>query len=149
MRSRSTELIAESAAHEDLTMSVPPNDVTAAPPPPAGTPSAEERQWALFAHLSALVGYIIPFGSIIGPLLIWQIKKNQMPFVDDQGKEALNFQITMAIAAIVCIVLMLVLIGFLLIWIVGILDLIFIVIAAIAANNGQAYRYPFNLRLIK
>jgi len=72
-----------------------------------------------------------------------------MPFVDDQGKEALNFQITMAIAAIVCIVLMLVLIGFLLIWIVGILDLIFIVIAAIAANNGQAYRYPFNLRLIK
>ena len=142
-------LMAEFATHEDPTMSVPPNDVTAAPPPPSGTPSAEERQWALFAHLSALVGYIIPFGSIIGPLVIWQIKKNEMPFVDDQGKEALNFQITMAIAAIVCIVLMLVLIGFLLIWIVGILDLIFIVIAAIAANNGQAYRYPFNLRLIK
>ena len=118
-------------------------------PPPAGTPGNEEKQWALFAHLSALIGYVIPFGSIIGPLIIWQVKKNEMPFVDDQGKEALNFQITMAIAAIVCIVLMLVLIGFLLIWIVGILDLIFIVIAAIAANNGQAYRYPFNLRLIK
>jgi uncharacterized Tic20 family protein len=99
--------------------------------------------------LSALVGYIIPFGSIIGPLIIWQIKKNEMPFVDDQGKEALNFQITMAIAVIVCIVLMLILIGFLLIWIVGIVDLIFIVIAAISANNGQAYRYPLNLRLIK
>ena len=128
-------------------MSVPPSDMTT--PPPAGTPSNDEKQWALFAHLSALIGYIIPFGSIIGPLIIWQVKKNEMPFVDDQGKEALNFQITMAIAAIVCIVLMLVLIGFLLIWIVGILDLIFIVIAAIAANNGQAYRYPFNLRLIK
>ena len=128
-------------------MSVPPSDVIT--PPPAGTPSNEEKQWALFAHLSALIGYVIPFGSIIGPLIIWQVKKNEMPFVDDQGKEALNFQITMVIAAIVCIVLMLVLIGFLLIWIVGILDLIFIVVAAIAANNGQAYRYPFNLRLIK
>jgi len=128
-------------------MSIPPSDVST--PPPAGTPDNEEKQWALFAHLSALIGYVIPFGSIIGPLIIWQVKKNEMPFVDDQGKEALNFQITMAIAAIVCIVLMLVLIGFLLIWIVGILDLIFIVIAAIAANNGQAYRYPFNLRLIK
>ncbi len=130
-------------------MSVPPNDVISPPPPPAGTPSAEEKQWALFAHLSALIGYIIPFGSIIGPLVIWQIKKNEMPFVDDQGKEALNFQITVAIAAIVCIVLMLVLIGILLFWILAIANLVFIVMAAIAANNGQAYRYPVCLRLIK
>lgn len=130
-------------------MSVPLNDVTAPPPAPAGTPSAEEKQWALFAHLSALIGYLIPFGSIIGPLIIWQIKKNEMPFVDDQGKEALNFQITMAIAAVICIVLMVVLIGFLLIWIVALVDLVFIIIAAIAANNGQAYRYPVCLRLIK
>lgn len=130
-------------------MSVPLNDVTAPPPAPAGTPSAEEKQWALFAHLSALVGYLIPFGSIIGPLIIWQIKKNEMPFVDDQGKEALNFQITMAIAAVISIVLMVVLIGFLLIWIVALVDLVFIIIAAIAANNGQAYRYPVCLRLIK
>src|SRR5882762_7660874 len=101
-------------------MSVPPIDLTTPPPPPAGTPSAEEKQWALFAHLSALIGYIIPFGSIIGPLIIWQIKKNEMPFVDDQGKEALNFQITVALAVLGCFVLMLVLIGFLLIWIVGI-----------------------------
>ena len=130
-------------------MSVPSSDVTAPPPAPSGVPSNEEKQWALFAHLSALVGYIIPFGSIIGPLIIWQVKKNEMPFVDDQGKEALNFQITMAIAALICIVLMLVLIGLLLIWIVGAVDLIFIVVAAISANNGQAYRYPFNLRLVK
>ena len=130
-------------------MSVPQNDVMSPSPPPAGAPGNEQKQWAMFTHLSALFGYIIPFGSIIAPLVMWQLKKNEMPFVDDQGKEALNFQITMAIAAIICIVLMLVLIGFLLIWIVGILDLIFIVIAAIAANNGEAYRYPVNLRLIK
>jgi uncharacterized Tic20 family protein len=130
-------------------MSVPPSDMSTPPPPSSASPSAEEKQWALFAHLSALIGFIIPFGSIIGPLIIWQIKKNEMPFVDDQGKEALNFQITMAIAVIVCIVLMVVLIGFLLIWIVGLLDLIFIIIAALAANNGQAYRYPITLRLVK
>ena len=129
-------------------MSVPPNDVTT-PPPPAGTPSAEEKQWALFAHLSALVGYIIPFGSILGPLIIWQIKKNEMPFVDDQGKEALNFQISVAIAAVVCIILIFILIGIFMLWILAIVDLVFIIIAAIAASNGQAYRYPINLRLIK
>jgi len=129
-------------------MSVP-NDVMPPPPPPAGSPSAEEKQWALFAHLSALIGYIIPFGSIIGPLVIWQIKKNEMPFVDDQGKEALNFQITVAILAIICILLILILIGFLLLWALAIVDLIFIVIAGIAASNGQAYRYPFAFRFIK
>ena len=128
-------------------MSVPPNEVSA--PTPPGSPSAEEKQWAMFAHLSALVGYIIPFGSIIGPLIIWQIKKNEMPFVDDQGKEALNFQITVLIIAIVCILLILILIGILLLWALAIADLVFIIIAALAANNGQAYRYPFAIRLIK
>ena len=123
-------------------MSVP-NDTATPPAPPAGSPSAEEKQWALFAHLSA------PFGSIIGPLVIWQIKKNEMPFVDDQGKEALNFQITICILAIICILLILILIGILLLWVLAIVNLIFIVLASIAASNGQAYRYPFAFRFIK
>lgn len=130
-------------------MSVPPSDVATPPPPSSGTPSAEEKQWAMFAHLSALVGYIIPFGSVIGPLVIWQIKKNEMPFVDDQGKEALNFQITVIILAIIAIILILILIGFLLLWALALADLVFIVVAAIAANNGQRYRYPFAFRFIK
>ena len=129
-------------------MSVP-NDAMTPPPAPTGTPGAEEKQWALFAHLSALIGYIIPFGSIIGPLVIWQLKKNEMPFVDDQGKEALNFQITVAIIAIICFVLILILIGILLLWALALANLVFIIIAALAANNGQAYRYPFAFRFIK
>ncbi|HRQ65951.1 MAG TPA: DUF4870 domain-containing protein [Xanthomonadaceae bacterium] len=117
---------------------------------PAGdTPSAEERQWALFAHLSALSGFLIPFGSIIGPLIIWQVKKNEMPFVDDQGKEALNFQITVFIAVLACIPLMLVLIGFLLVALVALAALVFTVIGGINASNGERYRYPVTLRLIK
>jgi uncharacterized protein len=130
-------------------MSVPPIDVAAPPPPPTGTPSADAKQWAMFAHLAGLAGYVIPFGSILGPLIIWQIKKNEFAFVDDQGKEALNFQITVAIAAVVCFVLMFVLIGLLLLPILLIGDLVFLILAAIAANNGQAYRYPISIRLIK
>lgn len=108
----------------------------------------EERQWAFFAHLSALSGLIIPFGNLLGPLIIWQIKKDAMPFVDDQGKEALNFQITVALALLVSIVLLVVLIGFVLLPVIAIGALILTVIAAVKANNGEAFRYPFTLRLI-
>lgn len=132
-------------------MSVPPESVI--PPPPSeplatGAPSAEERQWAMFAHLSALAGLLIPFGSIIGPLVIWLIKKDTMPFVNDQGKEALNFNITVAIAAIVCWVLIFVLIGFLLLPALVIAWLVFVILGTIKANEGTSYRYPFTLRLI-
>ena len=136
-------------------MSVPPNNVTAAPPPPAGTPSAEERQWAMFAHLSALSACVTGIGAIVGPLVIWQIKKNEMPFVDDQGKEATNFNITMLI---ICVALWIftiitfgigILITFPAFVLVGLAWLIFTIIAGIKANEGVAYRYPFAIRLIK
>ena len=132
-------------------MSVPPESVIPPPPsepPMAGAPSAEERQWAMFAHLSALVGVIIPLGSIIGPLVIWLIKKDTMPFVNDQGKEALNFNITVAIAAIVGWILCFILIGFLVLAVLAIGWLVFVIIATIKANEGTTYRYPFALRLV-
>jgi uncharacterized protein len=133
-------------------MSVPPESVTPPPPPPSDPvtvgPSAEERPWAMFAHLSALAGLVMPFGSIIGPLVIWLIKKDTMPFVNDQGKEALNFNITVAIAAIVCGLLCIVLIGFLLLPVLVILWLVFVIVGTIKANEGTLYRYPFALRLI-
>src|SRR5690606_32342629 len=114
----------------------------AAPPPPSGAPSNEERQWALFTHLSALAGFIIPFGNLLGPLVMWQVKKNEMPFVDDQGKEALNFQITVTLAMIVSLILTLVLIGILLMFVVGTGALVLTILAAIKANNGEYSRYP-------
>ncbi|MEZ5464417.1 MAG: DUF4870 domain-containing protein [Lysobacteraceae bacterium] len=128
----------------------------AAPPPPeapaapaAGEVSQDQRQFAMFTHLSALCGIIIPFGNLIGPLIMWQIKKNEMPFVDDQGKEAVNFQITITIAMLICFVLIFVFIGILLMPIVGLFALIFTIIAGIKANEGTAYRYPATIRLIK
>ncbi len=132
-------------------MSVPPESVIPPPPsttPTAGAPGAEERQWAMFAHLSALFGVIIPLGSIIGPLVIWLIKKDTMPFVNEQGKEALNFNITVAIAALVGWLLCFILIGFVLLPLLAIAWLVFVIIGTIKANEGTAYRYPFALRLV-
>lgn len=125
------------------------SDIPVPPPPMSAGPTAEEKQWAMFAHLSALSGLIIPFGNFLGPLIVWQIKKGELPFVDDQGKEALNFQITVFIALLICFVLTFVLIGLLLMPIVGIAALVFTILAGIKANNGETYRYPFTLRLIK
>ena len=115
----------------------------------AKPPSNEEKQWAMFAHLAALLGFLIPFGNLIGPLIVWLMKRNEMPFVDDQGKESLNFQITVFIAVIVSVLAMLVLIGFVLIFVVGIGALVLTIMAGIKANNGETYRYPFTLRLLK
>lgn len=117
--------------------------------PAGGAPTADERQWGLIAHLSALVGFIIPFGNIIGPLIVWQIKKAEMPFVDDQGKEALNFQITVAIAVLVCVLLFVIFIGVLLLPLVALVALVLTVVAAVKANGGEYYRYPMTLRLVK
>ena len=109
----------------------------------------EERTWGMFCHLIVFAGFIIPFASIIGPLVIWIIKKDDMPFVEDQGKESLNFQITMMLATIVSALLMFVLIGFLLIFVVLIFQFILIIIASIKANEGVYYRYPLSIRFIK
>ena len=102
----------------------------------------------MFAHLSALSGAIIPFGNIIGPLVVWQIKRDLDPFVDAQGKEAVNFQISVTLAGLVCVPLMLILIGFPLLALVTIGALVLTIIAGIKANEGQAYRYPFCWRPI-
>jgi len=112
-------------------------------------PEKEERTWGMFCHLIVFTGFIIPFASIIGPLVIWMIKRDEMPFVDDQGKESLNFQITIMLAMIASGILMFVLIGFVLIFVVVIFQFIMIIIASIKANEGVYYRYPMCIRLIK
>jgi uncharacterized Tic20 family protein len=112
--------------------------------------SKDEQNWAMICHLSALAGFVIPFGNLIGPLVVWLMKKDTMPLVDQHGKEALNFQITVTIAALVCVLLMLVIIGVFLIFIVGIGALVMTIIAGIKVANGNLdYKYPFALRLIK
>jgi uncharacterized Tic20 family protein len=109
----------------------------------------DDRTWAMLCHLSALAGFVVPFGSIIGPLIVWLIKKDEMPIVDEHGKKALNFQITMAIAYLVCFLLIFAVIGLILLPIVAIFSLVMVVIASIKANEGKEFNYPFSLNLIK
>jgi uncharacterized Tic20 family protein len=137
------------------------NETATAPPPAASAPSDEEKKWALFAHLSILVGGLVTwgwaasFGSFVGPLIIWLIQKDKMPFVADQAKEALNFGITLTIACFVLLMLTIFSLGIgALITIpafvvIGFAALILVVIAGIKANEGVAYRYPITLRLVK
>lgn len=126
--------------------------------PPAqdqGIP-VQQRQWAMFAHLSALTGLFTGgLGCILGPLIIWLVQKDTMPFVGDRAKEALNFNITVGIVTlglmVVGTVLLVVLIGFLFYFAafaVGIYWLVMTIIATIKSNEGVAYRYPMTLRLV-
>ncbi|WLH12646.1 DUF4870 domain-containing protein [Pseudomonas hefeiensis] len=112
-------------------------------------PSKEARQWAMFCHLSALLGIWIPFGTLIGPLVLWQLKRETDPLIDAQGKEALNFQITVAIASAISLLLMIVVIGFFLFGLVAIGALVLTIIGGVKANEGLPYRYPFTWRLVK
>jgi uncharacterized Tic20 family protein len=112
-------------------------------------PTNEERTLGLLSHLSSLSGFIIPFGNILGPLLMYLIKREESEFAADQAREALNFNITMTLAMIVAAVLMIVLIGFLLLPALGLAWVVLTIIAAIKANEGEWYQYPFTLRLVK
>lgn len=137
------------------------SDPGAATTPATTGVSAEERQWAMFAHLSALVGGLLTsgwagsFGFFIGPLVIWLMKKDTMPFVDDQGKEALNFAITVSLICVALLIMTVMTLGIgllltiPLLMLIGIGSLVFVILAAVKANEGVKYRYPVSLRLVK
>jgi len=113
------------------------------------TPSKDERTWAMLCHFSTYIGFIFPFGNIIVPLIIWLSKREDLPLVEDQGREVLNFQISMTIYFIISGILCIILIGIPIVIGLIIFDFIITIVAAISANDGKYYRYPINLRLIK
>jgi uncharacterized protein len=143
----------------------PPAPESALPPPAAAQPApqgmpverpapdrlqSEARTWAMLTHLVALCGFIgVPFGHIIGPLVVWLVKKDQFPLVDDQGKESLNFQISMTIYGIVAGILSFVVIGIPLLIALVLADIVLVIIASVAANQGQLYRYPLTIKFLK
>ena len=121
------------------------NEATSAPPPPPAGASQEDKTLAMLTHLSGIIlGFIVP-------LIIWLVNKDKSDkgWLNDQAKEALNFQITILIGWVASTILSVVGIGLLLMPLIWIVNLIFCIIAGIKANEGVAYRYPFALRLIK
>ena len=111
--------------------------------PVVQTTSKDDQNLAMLAHLLGIVS------GFIGALIIWLIKKDQSTFIDEQGKEALNFQITIMIGYVIAFILTVVVIGALLIPVLIIVNLVFCIVAAVAVSEGKNYKYPFALRLLK
>jgi uncharacterized protein len=112
----------------------------------------DARRWAMFCHLAGLIAFlpVAPvLGGLIAPLIIWQIKKDDFQFVDEQGKEVVNFQISMLLYGVVAGLLCFICIGFVLLPAVCIVDVVFLLIAGVKANSGEHYRYPLAIRFIK
>ncbi|MCA5894877.1 DUF4870 domain-containing protein [Isoptericola sp. NEAU-Y5] len=132
------------------------------PPPPGGQQPypqaygaqplapADERMWAIVAHLGAPVGALVSAGVLgfLAPLVVWLVLRERSAYVADQAKEALNFQITLLIGYVVSIVLMFVVIGFFTATAIWVMSIVFGILAAVAANRHEWYRYPLTIRFI-
>ena len=114
------------------------------------TSSRDVRTWNVLCHATALAGFFVPWaGHILGPLIVWLAKRGDSPEIDEHGKESLNFQISMLIYNVIAGVLCLVLIGFIILAILHILNLVLVIVASIQVSEGKFYRYPITIRLIK
>ncbi|MDJ0866295.1 MAG: DUF4870 domain-containing protein [Myxococcota bacterium] len=115
---------------------------------PPGFPSTAERNWAVFCHLGGFAGYVFPFGNVIAPLVLWLMRREESEYVEDHGREALNFQISITLYAAIAGVLILALIGIPLLIAVAIFQFVWMIIASVRASEGERYRYPLTLRLL-
>src|SRR5437588_787820 len=113
------------------------------------TVDRDERTWAMLCHLSTLVGYCVPLGNVLAPLLIWHFKREGAPLVDDQGRESLNFQLSMTLYLVLACVLCLAFVGIPILCGFLLFDLIAVIVAAVEADTGQPYRYPLTIRFVK
>ena len=125
------------------------------------------RTWTMLVHLAALAVFLFPVGLVLGPLIIWLIKRTELPEVDQHGKEAVNFQLTVFIVNFILGIILMSTVGFGLFWrsplflfsggfglgmVIAILNLLAIILAVVAgikANNGEPYRYPFSIKFIR
>lgn len=107
------------------------------------------RQWAMFMHFSVFAGYLIPLGGLVLPIILWQLKKDQSPEIDQHGKNIVNFLISMIIYVFVSSILLFVFIGVFLLLALSIAGIVLPIIAAIKANNGEVWKYPFTIQIIK
>ena len=111
---------------------------------------SQERIWGMLCHLTALLGLVgIPFGNIFGPLLVWFYKKKAYATVDKQGRESLNFQLTMTILVLIAALLIYLKIGMMLIFVLASINVVLVLIASVQSYRGETFRYPFRIRFLK
>jgi uncharacterized Tic20 family protein len=125
----------------------------AAPPEATGVSSAAQeqqtRQWGLFLHLSVLAGFVVPIAGLVVPIVIWQLKKAELPGIDAHGKNVLNWIISAIIYAMVGVILVFAVIGTPLLIALGVIGVIFPIVAGIKANNGELWKYPLAITFLK
>jgi len=109
----------------------------------------EVRQWAMFLHLSLLAGYLVPLAGLVAPIVIWQLKKAEMPELDVHGKIVVNWLISYVSYGIASLFLACVLIGIPLLAALGIVGIVFPIVGGIKANNGEVWQYPLSIRFLK
>ncbi|MCL6501246.1 MAG: DUF4870 domain-containing protein [Pirellulales bacterium] len=109
----------------------------------------EVRQWAMFLHLSLLAGYLVPLAGLVAPIVIWQLKKAEMPELDVHGKIVVNWLLSYVIYGIASFFLAFVLIGIPLLAALGIVGIVFPIVGGIKANNGEVWQYPLSIRFLK
>jgi uncharacterized Tic20 family protein len=127
-------------------------DLTADPAIQAATAAVVDeaaRNSAVAAHLSTFAGLVVPFGSVIGPLAVWLTRRDRDPFIDQAGREALNFGISVAIYGVVVLVAAMMLVGIPLLMVGVVAWVVLASLAAVKASQGQPYRYPLTLRLVR
>jgi len=108
----------------------------------------ESKNVATLCHLVSFSGYVIPLGGVLGPLIVWLLKRKESDFVDFHGKESVNFQISILIYTIVSVLLIFLAIGFFLLGALAIFNLVGVILASIRANDGDLYRYPLCIRIL-
>lgn len=111
--------------------------------------SESERNWAMFCHLSAFAGFFFPFGGIIGPLICWLSRKDESQWVDQNGKQSLNFQISVLLYMVLAIPLCFIIVGIPIVVFLGFLKVICIIIASVKASKGEEFRYPVTIPFIQ
>jgi uncharacterized protein len=127
----------------------PPAPSSPPPASPSSISASEIRTWSVLCHASALLGLFFHFfGHLLGPLLVWLIKRGDAPEIDANGKESLNFQISMLIYDIIAGILCLVVIGIFILIALWILNTVFVIIASVKTSEGKIYRYPFTIRFL-
>jgi uncharacterized Tic20 family protein len=122
---------------------------TDTPPTVPENLSENERTWGMIAHFSALAAFVLPLvGGVIGPLIVWALKKDQYPFAGEAAKEAINFNLTVLLASCVCAVLAFVFVGIVLGFALFVYWLVMTILAGVKASEGLHYRHRFTLRLL-
>jgi hypothetical protein len=111
--------------------------------------ASEVRTWCVLCHASALLGLLLHFlGHLLGPLIVWLLKRGDSPEIDTHGKESINFQLSMLIYDAIAVVLCFVLIGIPILIVLWILNTVLVIVASVKASEGKLFRYPFTIRLI-